>query len=90
MRKMEFVNGKIIADISIYEERWRIIKLRDIRYDLTSMIKDDNFISMFSYEEIDKLIEYFSREKNHEAVAIVMDYKKRKYGFRQAGEDDLL
>lgn len=88
---MDFVNGKLIADTSIYEDRWRIIRLSSIiHYDVNLMLKDDDFISMFSYEEIDKLVEYFAREKNHEAAAIVMDYKARKYGFRQTGEDDLL
>lgn len=88
---MKFENGELIADISIYAERWRVIELSNLlHYDVISVIKNDDFLSMFSYEEIDELIEYFAREKNHEAVAIVMDYKARKYGFRQTGEDDLL
>jgi hypothetical protein len=88
---MEFVNNQLIADISIYEDRWRVITLSStIHFDIITIIKNDDFISMFSYEEIDKLVEYFASEKNHEAVAIVMDYKARKYGFRQNGEDDLL
>lgn len=53
-------------------------------------VKNEHFLDMFKIEDIDKLIGILSREKKHEAVAHLMDYKARKYGFRQNGENDLL
>lgn len=94
---MEFIGDSCIHKSDLKRFKWCWVRLCVIHasykhgaFNIIDFVKNEYFISLFSAKEIDKLIEILSRAKEHEAVAYVMDYKARKYGFRQNGEDDLL